>query len=61
VRGADDGQAHDALHAGADHVALEARLLAEPSDGDQDQLADLFRQLLISLGDHAPDHRAAQT
>ncbi|MGW1990820.1 MarR family winged helix-turn-helix transcriptional regulator [Embleya sp. NPDC001921] len=37
-----------------DHVDLEARLLAKLSAGDQERLAGLLRQLLNSLGDHAP-------
>ncbi|WP_049574938.1 MarR family winged helix-turn-helix transcriptional regulator [Streptomyces sp. SBT349] len=37
-----------------DHVELEAKLLGTLETTDQERLADLLRELLTSLGDHAP-------
>lgn len=36
------------------HVDLEAELLSRLGDRDQQRLADLLRELLVSLGDAAP-------
>ncbi|HJE60572.1 MAG TPA: MarR family transcriptional regulator, partial [Nocardiopsis listeri] len=38
-----------------DHVANESRLLAGLDPGEQRKLAHLLRELLLSLGDGAPE------
>ena len=44
-----------------DHVANESRLLAGLDPGEQRQLAHLLRELLLSLGDSAPEEEQERT